>query len=264
MNPTQELQLAAQRIACRIVRDTLDYLTPFIQEGMNAHTIDTLARAFITSKGGHVSYDSLTPTFPTSICVSVNEQVAHTPATSLTPFKAGDLVSLDLVVDVEAGQDVRMHGDSARTIQVAGGSTSARRSANFLNTHTQEALKAGLSAVKAGAKVSDITKAIESYVTATNKRVRMYTLSIVKGLGGHAIGSQMHMQPRIPNRLADLRSDSVLTAGMVLAIEPLLTLGTGDIRKEADGWTLATADGQPAAHAEHTVLVTPDGFEQLT
>lgn len=259
MNPTQELQLAAQRIACRIVRDTLDYLTPFIQEGMNAHTIDNLARAFITSKGGHVSYDSLTPTFPTSICVSVNEQVAHTPATSLTLFKAGDLVSLDLVVDVEG-----MHGDSARTIQVAGGSTSARRSANFLNTHTSEALKAGLRAVKAGAKVSDITKAIESYVTTINKQVRMYTLSLVKGLGGHAIGSQMHMQPFIPNRLADLRSDTVLTAGMVLAIEPLLTLGTGDIRKEADGWTLATADGQPAAHAEHTVLVTPDGFEQLT
>jgi len=224
---------------------------------MNAHTIDTLARAFITSKGGNVSYDALP--FPTSICVSVNEQVAHTPATSLTPFKAGDLVSLDLVVDVQG-----MHGDSAVTLQVAGGATKERRAGNFLITHTREALSAALSVIKHGTPVSAIADAVEAYVRRVNKSQKVYTLSIVKGLGGHAIGSQMHMQPMIPNRRADLRGDSILTTGMVVAIEPLLTLGTGDIHKDTDGWTLVTSDGQAAAHMEHTVLVTPDTYEQLT
>lgn len=256
-SPTQELQLAAQRIAGRIVRSTLDYLEPFVQEGNNPAAIEGLCRAYIGRQGGNVSYDRIG--FPTSICVSVNDQVAHTPALSTTQFNAGDLVKLDLVVDIQCG-DVNMYADSARTILIPGGQTEPRRAANFLNTHNKIALEEALRVVKAGKPVGTIGAAIEAYIAKVNKGTKKYSLALLSGLGGHTIGTEMHMLPLIPNKESEARG--ILQVGQVIAIEPLLTLGNGG--HTMDGLAYVTTDGALAAHWEHTVLVTPDGHEQLT
>ena len=143
-------------------------------------------------------------------------------------------------------------GDAAWTYKV--GDISKEK--EYLMEHTEKALYEGIKMVKPGARVGDISAAVEKYA-------RSHNLGIVKELCGHGIGTDMHEDPNVPNYGAS-GTGPILKAGMVICIEPMLNLGTDDIYEEDDGWTIRTEDGKSAAHYEHTVLITKDGYEILT
>lgn len=233
------------REAGRIVYETHQYLKPFIKEGITTKKLDTLAEDFIRSKGATPSclgYQG----FPATLCTSVNEEVVHgIPGTK--KLKNGDIITLDICACYKG-----YHGDSAWTYAVGEISDDKK----YLMEHTEKALYEGLAMVKPGNRIGDISNAIETYATK-------YNLGIVKELEGHGVGSNLHEDPEIPN-YGKKGIGPVLKEGMVLAIEPMLTLGSPDIVILEDGWTIETEDYSPSAHFEHTVVVTNCGYEILT
>ena len=233
------------REAGRIVYETHQYLKPFIKEGITTKKLDTLAEDFIRSKGATPSclgYQG----FPATLCTSVNEEVVH-GIPGAKKLKNGDIITLDICACYKG-----YHGDSAWTYAVGEISDDKK----YLMEHTEKALYEGLSMVKPGNRIGDISNAIETYATK-------YNLGIVKELEGHGVGSNLHEDPEIPN-YGKKGVGPVLKEGMVLAIEPMLTLGSPDIVILEDGWTIETEDYSPSAHFEHTVVVTNCGYEILT
>ena len=233
------------REAGRIVYETHQYLKPFIKEGITTKKLDTLAEDFIRSKGATPSclgYQG----FPATLCTSVNEEVVH-GIPGAKKLKNGDIITLDICACYKG-----YHGDSAWTYAVGEISDDKK----YLMEHTEKALYEGLSMVKPGNRIGDISNAIETYATK-------YNLGIVKELEGHGVGSNLHEDPEIPN-YGPKGVGPVLKEGMVLAIEPMLTLGSPDIVILEDGWTIETEDYSPSAHFEHTVVVTNCGYEILT
>jgi len=233
------------REAGRIVYETHQYLKPFIKEGITTKKLDTLAEDFIRSKGATPSclgYQG----FPATLCTSVNEEVVH-GIPGAKKLKNGDIITLDICACYKG-----YHGDSAWTYAVGEISDDKK----YLMEHTEKALYEGLSMVKPGNRIGDISNAIETYATK-------YNLGIVKELEGHGVGSNLHEDPEIPN-YGKKGVGPVLKEGMVLAIEPMLTLGSPDIVILDDGWTIETEDYSPSAHFEHTVVVTNCGYEILT
>ena len=233
------------REAGRIVYETHQYLKPFIKEGITTKKLDTLAEDFIRSKGATPSclgYQG----FPATLCTSVNEEVVH-GIPGAKKLKNGDIITLDICACYKG-----YHGDSAWTYAVGEISDDKK----YLMEHTEKALYEGLSMVRPGNRIGDISNAIETYATK-------YNLGIVKELEGHGVGSNLHEDPEIPN-YGKKGVGPVLKEGMVLAIEPMLTLGSPDIVILEDGWTIETEDYSPSAHFEHTVVVTNCGYEILT
>ena len=233
------------REAGRIVYETHQYLKPFIKEGITTKKLDTLAEDFIRSKGATPSclgYQG----FPATLCTSVNEEVVH-GIPGAKKLKNGDIITLDICACYKG-----YHGDSAWTYAVGEISDDKK----YLMEHTEKALYEGLSMVKPGNRIGDISNAIETYATK-------YNLGIVRELEGHGVGSNLHEDPEIPN-YGPKGVGPVLKEGMVLAIEPMLTLGSPDIVILEDGWTIETEDYSPSAHFEHTVVVTNCGYEILT
>ena len=184
--------------------------------------------------------------FPNSICTSNNHQVVH-GIPGKTKLKKGDIISIDIGACYKG-----YHGDSAWTYAV--GEVSKEKSNLLLQT--EESLFAGLSMVKPGNRIGDISNAVED---VANK----YHLGVVKELVGHGVGCELHEDPEIPN-YGKKGTGPILKAGMVLAIEPMLNLGSPDIVLSDDDWTIETVDYSPSAHFEHTVVVTLDGYEILT
>jgi len=233
------------REAGRIVYETHQYLKPFIKEGITTKKLDTLAEDFIRSKGATPSclgYQG----FPATLCTSVNEEVVH-GIPGAKKLKNGDIITLDICACYKG-----YHGDSAWTYAVGEISDDKKN----LMEHTEKALYEGLSMVRPGNRIGDISNAIETYATK-------YNLGIVRELEGHGVGSNLHEDPEIPN-YGPKGVGPVLKEGMVLAIEPMLTLGSPDIVILEDGWTIETEDYSPSAHFEHTVVVTNCGYEILT
>lgn len=186
--------------------------------------------------------------FPAATCVSINDVIVHgIPNEHPTTIEDGDLVSIDLVIGYEG-----MVLDSARTVGVGAISPEAEQ----LLAVTRDALSAGIKSARVGNRVRDIGKAIEAVVPKT--------FSIVEELCGHGVGYALHEDPQVPNFA--MKGDSPeLVAGMVLAIEPMLTAGGKHVFfDEKDGYTVFTADGSLSAHMEHTVLITKKGPEILT
>ena len=184
--------------------------------------------------------------FPKSICCSINDEVVH-GIPGKRKIKNGDIVSFDIVVGYKGYQ-----ADSATTWIVG----DVSKSVEDLVVNTEKSLYEGLKAIKNGAKVSDIGRAIENYATA-------HGLSVVRELCGHGIGNEMHEDPDVPN-YGKAGTGPLLKEGMVIAVEPMLTLGRRDICILDDDWTIETVDNSPSAHYEHTVVVTKDGMEILT
>ena len=184
--------------------------------------------------------------FPATLCTSINDEVVH-GIPSNRKLKKGDIITIDMVIGYKGYQ-----GDAAWTYKV--GDISKEK--EYLMEHTEKALYEGIKMVKPGARVGDISAAVEKYA-------RSHNLGIVKELCGHGIGTDMHEDPNVPNYGAS-GTGPILKAGMVICIEPMLNLGTDDIYEEDDGWTIRTEDGKSAAHYEHTVLITKDGYEILT
>lgn len=240
-----EREIELLKTAGEIVGKTHNYLKQFIKPGITTKEIDDLAGEFIISQGATPSCKGYEG-YPNNICVSVNDEVVHGIGNN-RKLKEGDIVSLDICACYKG-----YHGDSAWTYPV--GRISKNRE-NLLKW-TEEALFEGLRTIKNGSHVGDIGYAVESYA-------RMHNLGVVKELVGHGVGSNLHEEPDVPN-YGKKNTGIVLKSGMVIAVEPMLNLGSADVGMLDDGWTIVTMDGKPSAHFEHTVLVTDDGYTILT
>ncbi len=229
----------------RILAEVLQKLVERIRPGLNTAEIDRFVREEFDRRGVYPSFLGYRG-FPAAVCVSVNEEIVHgIPGRRV--LEEGDIVSIDLGVIYKGYQ-----ADAAITVGVGKVSPEAER----LIRTTEEALLAGIRAAKAGARLGDISWAIQSYAES-----RGY--SVVREYVGHGIGREMHEEPPVPN-YGRPGTGIVLRKGMVLAIEPMLVVGDWRTRVLADGWTVVTADGTLAAHAEHTIAITNGEAEILT
>lgn len=233
------------KVAGNIVYQTHQYLKPFVKAGITTKELDTLAEKFIRSKGATPSFKGYEG-FPSALCMSPNEQVVH-GFPSDYKLKDGDIISIDIGACWKG-----YHGDSAWTYAV--GEVSSEK--QELMRRTEESLFVGLAQVKPGNRIGDIGAAVEEYATK-------YHLGVVKELCGHGVGTDIHEEPDVPN-YGTKGTGPKLREGMVIAVEPMLTLGSPDICILDNDWTIETQDGSPAAHYEHTVAVTRDGYQILT
>ncbi len=238
-------EIAIMKIAGNLVYKTHQYLKSFIKVGVTTKELDKLAYDFIIENGGTPSFKGYSG-FPASICTSINDQVVHGIPNDYK-LQSGDLVSIDIGACYKG-----YHGDSAWSYLVGKASDDKK----YLLMHTENALYEGLKAVKAGNKIGDIGYAIEQYA---NK----YQLGVVKELVGHGIGKKLHEDPDVPN-YGKKGTGITLKEGMVIAIEPMINLGSPEICINEDGWTIETFDGNPSAHFEHTIAVTKEGYQILT
>lgn len=243
-----EEQFALMREAGLIVARTLELLRGEVKDGVTTAQLDTLAEDSIRSQGAVPSFKGYggghgAPAFPSVICASVNNEIVHgIPGDHA--LRDGDIISIDCGAIYEG-----WHGDSA--ITVACGEVDPALAE--LMRVTEEAMWRGIAAIKAGDRLNNIGRAIQSYVRTQG----MY--GIVEGYGGHGIGSQMHMDPMIYNHRTIDRGPK-MQVGMALAIEPMLTLGHKQTAELDDGWTVVSRDGSSAAHFEHTVALTEQGL----
>ena len=238
-------EISLMREAGMMVSKTHKYLKKYIKPGITTKELDKLAEDYIRSMGGVPSCKGYEG-FPATLCTSVNDVVVH-GIPGNRKLKNGDIITIDMVIGYKGYQ-----GDAAWTYKV--GSITDKK--KYLMEHTEKALYKGIEQVKPGSRIGDISNAIETYA---NK----HRLGIVKELVGHGIGQNMHEEPDVPN-YGKANTGPRLKEGMVICIEPMLNMGTADIYIEDDDWTVRTMDGLPAAHYEHTVLVTKDGYEILT
>ena len=233
------------RIAGEITGSTHKYLEKFIKPGISTLELDRLAEEYILSRGASPSFKGYDG-FPATICASVNNEVVHgIPSDRI--LKEGDIISLDIGACFEG-----YHGDSAWTYPV--GEISDKK--KFLLEHTEKSLFKGLESVHDGCHVGDIGYAVSKYASE-------HGLGVVRELVGHGVGTDVHEEPDVPNYGAR-GIGPILKEGMVIAVEPMLNLGTRKVYLLEDGWTVITADDKPSAHFEHTILVTKDGYEILT
>ncbi len=220
--------------------------------GMSTQYLDEIAETVIREAGAIPSFLGYHG-FPASICSSINDRVVHGIPSSEELIAYGDLVSIDCGAILEG-----WHGDAAVTFGVG----DLIPADEALSAATRAAMEAGIAAMVPGNRLTDVSHAIEKGTRAA-ERTHDRRFGIVEGYGGHAIGRHMHMDPFLPNEGEPGRGP-MLVAGSVLAIEPMLTLGTVRTRILDDEWTVVTTDGSRAAHWEHTVAVTDEGPRILT
>lgn len=225
----------------------LEYLRPLVEPGMTTKDLADLAAEKLRSLGGKPAFLGYQG-FPDVICISLNDEVVHGIPSRDRTIQDGDIVSLDFGVAVE-----RMITDAA--ISVVAGTTKDAKVTELLRV-TERSLMAGISTLQDDVQVGTIAEAIESVL---NK----HQYGIVRDLVGHGVGHAVHEDPNIPN-YGRANTGPHLEAGMTIAIEPMATLGREEVYLDKDGWTIKTRDGSLAAHFEHTILITEQGFEILT
>ena len=239
----REIELLKE--AGHIVYLTHQYLRPHIKAGIKTKELDRLAEEFIRSKGATPSFKGYEG-FPSTLCISINDEVVH-GFPSDRVLQDGDIISIDIGACYKG-----YHGDSAWTYTVGEVSDDAK----YLLEHTEKALYEGIKQAKVGNRIGDISYAVEKYATEHN-------LGVVKELVGHGVGTSVHEAPDVPN-YGTKGTGPKIRDGMVIAIEPMLTLGSPDIYVEDNDWTVVTIDSSLSAHFEHTIGVTNDGVEILT
>ena len=245
LKSTREIETMAR--AGRVVAGTLRLARERIQPGMTTEQLDQLAEEFIRShEGATPSFKGLYD-FPKSLCISINEEIVHGIPSPKRVMREGSIVSVDVGVCIDG-----LHADSAATIPVGEVSPAAQR----LMSVTEECLRAGIAAVRAGGHVGDIGHAVQQVAESAG-------YGVVRELVGHGIGTRFHEDPQVPNYGAPRRGPRLLE-GMTIAIEPMITAGDPAIRTLPDKWTVVTTDGSLSAHFEHTVAVTMDGARVLT
>jgi len=239
------------RIAGRLAAEVLDFIAPHVKPGVTTGRLDRLCHDFMVNVQGTTPapLDYAPPghrPYPKSICTSVNHQVCHgVPGERV--LKPGDILNIDITV-IKDG----WHGDTSRMFYVGEPSIQARR----LCEATWECMWRGIAQVKPGARLGDIGHAIQRHAEANG-------YSVVREFCGHGIGRRFHEEPQVLH-YGQPGQGMALEAGMTFTVEPMINAGRREIRSLADGWTIVTADHSLSAQWEHTVLVTPAGFEVLT
>jgi len=238
-------EITAMRQAGRIVAEVLEVLKRQVRPGIKTKRLDIIAARELDSRGAKPSFKGYRG-FPANLCVSVNDEIVHgIPGERV--LEEGDIVSLDIGAIFMGFQ-----GDAAVTVGIGEISSSSRQ----LLEVTEGALKAGIAAARAEARLGDISSAIQNYAEA-----RGY--SVVREYTGHGIGRDMHEEPQVPN-FGQPGTGPVLKKGMTLALEPMVNADDWRTRLGDDHWTVLTADGSLSAHFEDTILITEVGPEVLT
>jgi len=235
-------EIETMAAAGRIVARTLELIGREARPGRSTAQLDAVAEEFIRSHpGARPSFKGLYD-FPATLCTSINEEVVHGIPSPKRVLKEGDLLSVDVGVCLEG-----LHAAAAATFPVGAVTPEARR----LLAVTQEALAAGIAQARAGNHVGDIGHAVQTVAEAAG-------YGVVREMVGHGIGSAFHEDPQVPNYGKPKRGPR-LAAGMTIAIEPMLNIGTHEIRTLADKWTVVTKDASLSAHFEHTVAIGYNG-----
>jgi methionyl aminopeptidase len=242
-------EIDKMRTAGRLVAEVLALVESELKPGVTTGHLDQLAERHIRAAGATPSFkgygDRRNP-FPGSLCISIDDEVVH-GIPGGRPIREGQVVSVDAGAIVEG-----WHGDAARTFVVGQPTPEVAR----LVETTRLAMMAGIGAAVPGARIGDISGAIEDVA-------RPAGFGIVRQFVGHGIGTEMHQDPQVPNYRVGPKGME-LVSGICLAIEPMLTLGSHEVGIKPDGWTVVTRDGSLAAHFEHTIAVTENGPEILT
>lgn len=236
----EELDLMYQ--ANQIVAGVLTLLKKEAHAGVSTHYLDNIAEEFCRDHGASPAFKGYRG-FPASLCVSINEQVVHGIPSKKIFLKQGDILSVDFGTLYKG-----FYGDSAVTIPVGEITAELDR----LLTITRESLEKGIEQVQVGKRISDISRAIQNHVEKNG-------FSVVRQFVGHGVGSQLHEAPEVPNYVTRQMTSPRLLEGMVIAIEPMVNVGTERVKILKDQWTVITEDCKPSAHFEHSVAVTKNG-----
>ena len=239
-------QIKIMREAGRITGEALLVARDHVRPGISTFELDRLVREHIEKAGAKPSFLGYGG-FPGSACISINDEVIHGIPSKKRFLEEGDVVKIDVGAFYKG-----FHGDSARTIAVGRVSDEAQK----LIDVTRASFFAGIDQLKAGGRLGDVGAAIDGLVVANG-------FSTVKRYIGHGIGRELHESPDVPNYGTPGRGTR-LCAGLVIAIEPMVNIGTETVRELSDGWTVKTADGSLSAHYENTVALTGDGIINLT
>jgi len=242
-------QIEKMAVAGRLVADVLERLAAAVRPGVATIELDRIAEEMVRGAGGVPSFIGVPGrlgSYRHTLCISLNEEVVH-GIPGGRRIREGDIVSVDAGAIVDG-----WHGDAARTFIVGDVPASTRK----LVEATRRAMYAGIAAAVPGRHLADISGAIEDVA-------REYGYGIVRSFVGHGIGTEMHEEPQVTNYRSGVRGRR-LEPGLCLAIEPMFTLGSHDVRVKDDGWTVVTADGALAAHWENTIAITADGPRILT
>lgn len=239
-------EIEIMREAGLILAATRLELERHLGPGISTYELDQIAEKFILSKNAKPSFKGYGG-FPGSICASVNEEVIHGIPSKKRVLKDGDIISIDIGVELRG-----YHADSAWTYAIGEVDSKVLK----LMEISEEALYQGLEMAKPGNRVGDISHAIESFI-------KPHGYGIVKEFTGHGIGKSLHEDPHVPN-YGQAGTGPLLSEGMTICIEPMVNLGTENIKILEDEWTVVTTDKLPSAHFEHMIVITRDGYEILT
>ncbi|MDO8499931.1 MAG: M24 family metallopeptidase [bacterium] len=264
-----------------LIGEILDKLVAMCKPGVSAGEIDRAAEKMIIKSGGRPAFKGYKNVpadspFPSTICASANNQLVHGIAYDDDILEKGDIFTIDIGMEwpykyqiskiknqklqskdkklgiIDFGKRQGLFSDTAVTVIVGGDDAAPEKTIELLRV-TRESMEAGIRAAKVGNSVADIGKAVEDYINSQGK------YGIIRDLVGHGVGHAVHEDPRIPNYYEARLGGFILKPGMVIAIEPMVSLGTHKVRTGADGWVIEMADGSLCAHYEHTVIITPDG-----
>jgi len=254
----EEIELIAE--GGKIMGAILEDLSMMVQPGISAWEIDQEAEQMILAAGGRPAFKGYKsrpkdPPFPSVICASINDEVVHGIATKEKVLKDGDIFSIDIGMEwpYKKGQS-GYYTDTALTVAVGDIPDEVHK----LMQVTRESMQRGIRAVKIGGTIADIGRAIEDYINASG------TYGIVRDLVGHGVGHAVHEDPRVPNFYDKDLEEWIIEPGVVIAIEPMVTMGTHEVDMADDGWSIITRDKSLSAHFEHTVAVTEGGVHVVT
>jgi methionyl aminopeptidase len=234
-------EIAKIRASAQLAAATVAYLAPMIEPGVTTAALDRAAEAYIRKHGGLPAFKGYRG-FPATLCTSINEEVVHGIPSKKRQLCEGDIIGIDCGAIVDG-----YYGDHAVTFAIG---AIAEELQTLLHV-TRQALDAGIAQARIGNHLSDISHAIQTFAEQ-----RGY--AVVKAFVGHGIGTALHEEPQVPNFGPPGRGPR-LRAGMVLALEPMLNMGTCEVQILSDNWTVVTADGRLSAHFEHTITVAEDG-----
>lgn len=249
-------QINGIKQSCHQLYQVMVKLREAVKPGVSTQELNTITEDLIQKGGGKPSFKGYKAStggqaFPTAVCASINNTVVHGPATSQDPLKDGDILGLDVGINLNG-----YYSDMALTVAIG----KVKSEILQLLDVTEKALWGGIKKCLPGNTIRDISLAIQNVVLP-------YKYGIVKGYAGHGVGLQVHEDPWIPNFVSKQFAKELaieLKPGMIFALEPMITLGSGDVYIDDDGWSVKTQDGSMSAHYEHTILITEQGYEVLT